>query len=133
MGEKEKDAGNEKSVTKEENEAKEDDKKDDAKEEVEKVWVVGDIVEAHFEDWWYEAKILDITDSKYKVKFEIDDSEVTVEKDKIRKKEAEDEPVKVKEDKNVVDEKKDVVDEKVAEKSDEKEKDKAQEKSETKE
>merc|ERR1712113_146594 len=107
--------------------------KDATKDEAEKIWAVGDIVEAHFEDWWYEAKILDITDGKYKVKFEIDDSVVTVEKDKIRQKEAEDEPVKVKEDKNVVDEKKDVVDEKAAEKSDEKEKDTANAKSVTKE
>merc|ERR1712187_397664 len=49
-------------------------------------WSVGDRCEGHFEDWWYEAKIIEISGSKIKVKFDIDDSEVLLDEAKLRKK-----------------------------------------------
>merc|ERR1712087_149952 len=49
-------------------------------------WAVGDTCEGHFENWWYEAKIVEITDDKIKVKFDIDNSKVSPGHDKIRKK-----------------------------------------------
>merc|ERR1712113_89023 len=63
-----------------------DAKADKAADDEKPAWAVGDVCEGHFENWWYEAKILEITDDKIKVKFDIDNSEVTLDESKIRKK-----------------------------------------------
>merc|ERR1712217_272167 len=65
-----------------------DDKKDtgEKKPDEKATWAVGDTCEGHFEEWWYEAKIVEIADGKIKVKFDIDNSEVTLDETKIRKK-----------------------------------------------
>lgn len=59
---------------------------DEDKDKDEKKWSKDDIVEGYFEDYWYKAKILEVEESgKYLAKFEIDDSEISLPEDKIRK------------------------------------------------